>query len=48
MLDDTHGTSFAVFDTEEHARAAAPPVGGNAMGGVTISSVQVGEVVGHA
>ena len=27
-IDDSHGTSIAVFDTEEHARATAPPVGG--------------------
>jgi hypothetical protein len=46
-LDETHGTSFAVFETEEQAREVAPPVGGG-MGGVTISSVQIGEVVGSA
>jgi hypothetical protein len=46
-LDETHGTSFAVFETEEQARAVAPPVGGG-MGGVTVSGVQVGEVVGSA
>lgn len=46
-LDETHGTSFAVFETEEQARAVAPPVGGG-MGGVTVSGVQVGEVVGRA
>ena len=46
-LDQSHGTSVAVYDTEEHARAVAPPVGGG-MGGVTITSVQVGEVLGSA
>jgi hypothetical protein len=47
QLDEAHGTSVAVFETEEQARAVAPPVGGG-MEGVTITSVQVGEVVGSA
>jgi hypothetical protein len=47
QLDETHGTSIAVFETEEQARAVAPPVGGG-MGGVTVSGVQIGEVVGSA
>ena len=46
-LDQSHGASVAVYDTEEHARAVAPPVGGG-MGGVTITSVEVGEVMGSA
>jgi hypothetical protein len=46
-LDETHGTSFAVFETEEQARAVAPPVGGGTEG-VTVTGVQVGEVVGNA
>ena len=46
-LDDTHGASFAVFETEEQARAVAPPVGGG-MNGVTVTSVAIGEVVGSA
>ncbi len=46
-IDDAHGTSIAVFDTEDHARAVAPPVGGE-MDGVRITSVEVGEVMGHA
>ena len=46
-LDDTHGTSVAVFETEEQARAVAPPVGGG-MDGVTVTSVQIGEVLGSA
>jgi hypothetical protein len=47
QLDDSHGASFAVFETEEQARAVAPPVGGG-MNGVTVTSVQLGEVVGNA
>ena len=47
QLDDTHGTSVAVFETEEQARAVAPPVGGG-MGGVTITNVEIGEVLGSA
>jgi hypothetical protein len=46
-IDDAHGTSMAVFDTEEHARAAAPPVGA-AMDGVKIRTVEFGEVMGSA
>ncbi len=46
-LDGAHGTSTAVFDTEDQARAAAPPVGGE-MDGVRITSVEVGEVMGSA
>ena len=46
-LDDTHGASFAVFETEEQARAVAPPVGGG-MDGVKVTSVAIGEVVGSA
>jgi hypothetical protein len=46
-LDETHGTSVAVFESEEQARGVAPPVGGG-MGGVTITSVQIGEVLGSA
>ena len=47
QLDEGHGTSVAVFETEEQARAVAPPVGGG-MEGVSVTSVQVGEVVGSA
>ena len=46
-LDDSHGTSIAVFETEEQARATAPPVGGG-MEGVTVTGVQIGEVIGSA
>lgn len=47
QLDEGRGTSISVFETEEQARAVAPPVGGG-MGGVTVTGVQVGEVVGSA
>jgi hypothetical protein len=46
-VDDSHGVSVAVFDTEEQARTAAPPEGGGSPG-VTIAKVQVGPVVGSA
>ena len=46
-LDDSHGTSIAVFDTEDHARATAPPVGGE-MDGVKVTGSQVGQVMGSA
>ena len=46
-LDEGHGTSVSVFETEEQARAAAPPVGGG-MAGVTVTGVQLGEVLGSA
>jgi hypothetical protein len=46
-LDDSHGTSMVVFETEEQARSGAPEVGGGSPG-VTFTSVMFGEVVGHA
>ncbi len=46
-LDDTHGVSIEVFETEEEARAAAPPEGAEAPG-VTIASLQFGGVIGSA
>ena len=45
--DESHGTSMAVFDTEEQARATAPPVGGE-MDGVKVKSVTFGQVMGSA
>jgi hypothetical protein len=45
--DDSHGTSFAVFDTEDQARATLPPVGAE-MDGVRIASVDIGQVMGSA
>jgi hypothetical protein len=46
-LDDAHGTSMAIFDTEDQARTSAPPVGGE-MDGVKVASVQIGQVMGSA
>jgi hypothetical protein len=46
-LDDSHGTSIAVYDTEEHAAATAPPVGGE-MDGVKVTGSQIGQVMGSA
>ena len=44
-VDDSHGFSIQVFETEEQARAAAPPEGGAAPG-VAIGKRQFGEVIG--
>ena len=46
-LDEGHGESMVVFETEEQARAGAPEVGGGSPG-VTFTSVKFGEVAGHA
>jgi hypothetical protein len=46
-VDDTHGISIAVFETEEQARAAAPPQDAQAPG-VTLGTMQFGEVIGSA
>ena len=46
-LDDSHGTSMAVYDTEEHARATAPPVGAE-MDGIKVTGSQIGQVMGSA
>jgi hypothetical protein len=46
-LDDSHGTSIAVYDTEEHAAATAPPVDGE-MDGVKVTGSQIGQVMGSA
>jgi hypothetical protein len=46
-LDEGHGTSVVVFETEEQARSGAPEVGGGSPG-VTFTSVMFGEVAGHA
>jgi hypothetical protein len=46
-LDDTHGVSIEVFETEEQARAAAPPEGAEAPG-VRLARLQFGEVIGRA
>ncbi len=46
-LDDGHGVSIAVFDTEEHARSAAPPADASSPG-VAFDRIEFGEVVGSA
>ena len=47
LVDETHGVSIEVFETEEQARAVAPPEGSKAPG-VTLASLQIGEVMGSA
>lgn len=44
QLEGNRGTSVVVFDTEEHARAAAPPVDNPPVEGVKFESVEIGEV----
>jgi hypothetical protein len=46
-LAEGQGASLTVFDTEEQARATAPPVGTRG-GGVTVTGVQVCEVLASA
>jgi hypothetical protein len=46
-IDDSHGISIEVFETEEQARATAPPEGAEAPG-VTVGAVQFGAVIGSA
>ncbi len=46
-VDDTHGVSIEVFETEEQARAAAPPEGATAPG-VTLDALQFGSVIASA
>ena len=43
-VDDTHGVSVEVFDTEEQARAAGPPEGAEAPG-VRIAKLEFGPVI---
>src|SRR4029078_10903419 len=49
-LDDGAGRGIVVFESEEAARAAAEQIRANPPAGdaVTIDSVEIGEVVGHA
>ena len=47
-VDDTHGVSVQVFETEEQAKAAAPPETGPAVGGVKLDTLQFGPVIGAA
>jgi hypothetical protein len=46
-VDDSHGVSIEVFETEEQARATAPPEGAEAPG-VTVGTIQFGAVIGSA
>jgi hypothetical protein len=46
-IDDSHGLSIAVFETQEQALASAPPEGAEAPG-ATLGGVQFGEVIGSA
>jgi hypothetical protein len=46
-LGDGHGMSVQAWDTEEQAKAGAPPEGAEAPG-VTLGSVQFGEVIASA
>ena len=45
-LDDTHGTSVAVFETESQAQATVPSEDAPSPG-VNLTSIKVGEVIGH-
>jgi hypothetical protein len=47
-VDEAHGVSIQVFETEEQAKAAAPPETGPGMGGVKLDTVQFGDVIGAA
>ena len=46
-IDDSHGISIEVFETEELAHATSPPEGAEAPG-VTVRTIQFGEVIGSA
>lgn len=46
--DGDAGLAIVIFDSEASAKAAAPPVGGDMGNGVTIKSVELREVLGHA
>jgi len=47
-LSPEKGTSVVVFDSEESAQAAANMAQGAPAMAVTMDSIQVGEVMGHA
>jgi len=47
-LDEGHGVSLVVFETEEQARSGSPQEGTSGPDGVTFTSVRIGEVVGSA
>jgi hypothetical protein len=44
-LDETTGTSMLTFETEEAAHGAREMLSANPPAGVTINSVEIGEVV---
>ncbi len=46
-VDDSHGVSIEVFETEEQAHAFAPPEGTEGPG-VTVASIQFGAVISSA
>jgi microsomal dipeptidase-like Zn-dependent dipeptidase len=46
-VDDSHGVSIEVFETEEQARGGAPPEGAEAPG-VTVDTIRFGAVIGSA
>jgi hypothetical protein len=46
-LDERHGTSVVIFETQEQAHAAKPPADGSAPG-VRMPNVSVGEVLASA
>ena len=46
-IDDSHGISIEVFETEEQARATAPLEGTEAPG-VSVRTIQFGAVIGSA
>jgi hypothetical protein len=46
-IDESHGISIDVFETEELARATSPPEGAEAPG-VTVRTIQFGEIIGSA
>jgi hypothetical protein len=47
IVDDKNAISLTVYETEEQARATAPPLGAGEEG-VTVTGVQIGEVIGSA
>lgn len=46
-VDELHGISIEVFETEELARSTAPPEGAEAPG-VTVRAIEFGEVIASA
>ncbi len=46
-IDESQGISIEVFESEELARATSPPEGAEAPG-VTVRTIQFGEVIGSA